>query len=259
MRFISGLEKLIIALLLFILVGACSSSYKVVKYQYHNWSVDQMSDSIKDDTYLGILSSYKNQLDSQLSEVIAIADTSLISYRPESPLSNFISDLLLEYGNEFVQKNYPDCKIDFCLANIGGLRTSLPSGEIKVRNIFELLPFENEAVLLRLTGKQVADLADYIVSRDGEGVAGISFGMKAGKAVNIKVQNKVLDPDTTYWMITNDYIANGGDGMKMLTDSARRIVTGEKIRDIVIRKLREIKKTGHHITSKVDGRIYYVE
>ena len=97
--------------------------------------------------------------------------------------------------------------IHFSIVNNGGLRTSLPKGKITVGDVFELMPFENELVLLSLTGSQVSELADYIASRGGEGVSGISFGMLSGRAEGIKIQNRPLEPDSTYWMVTSDYIA----------------------------------------------------
>jgi 2',3'-cyclic-nucleotide 2'-phosphodiesterase (5'-nucleotidase family) len=251
--------KLLFALLIVVVAASCTSSYNVVKYQYQNFTIDQKTDSVKDETYLNLLKPYSARLDSELTEVIAFADTSLLYYRPESPLSNFISDILLDYGYEYTGKKYRDIAVDFSLTNINGLRTSLPAGEIRVSNIFELLPFENELVLLKLTGDQVAGLSDYIVFRKGEGVAGISFGMKSGKAVDIKIRNKPLDRNATYWLITYDYIANGGDGMKILKDVIKRVETGDKIRDVVIRKLKQMKYNGQHVTAKIDGRIYYVE
>jgi len=241
------------------LLTACTSGYKVVGYQYQNFSIDQKSDSIVDDTYVDLLKPFSETLNSELTEVIAFADTSLIAYRPESPLSNLISDMLLVYGQQFSNEKQLGIVIDFSLANNGGLRTSLPAGEISVRNVFELLPFENELVLLQLSGEQVAVLADHIAVREGEGVAGISFGMKAEKAVDITIRNKPLDSSASYWMITNDYIANGGDGMKMLKDAVSRIETGNKIRDVVIRELKRMKANGQQLTAKTDRRIYHVE
>jgi 2',3'-cyclic-nucleotide 2'-phosphodiesterase (5'-nucleotidase family) len=174
-------------------------------------------------------------------------------------LSNFVSDLILGYAQDFVSKNKQGIQVNFSLMNHGGLRTSLPMGKITTGDIFELMPFENELVLLKLTGSQVSELAHYIASRDGEGVSGISFGIKSGRAVWVEIQSKPLEIDSTYWMVTNDYIANGGDGMKVLTSASQRIITGTKIRDVIINHLKDMKLKGQTVTAKTDGRIYHVE
>jgi 2',3'-cyclic-nucleotide 2'-phosphodiesterase (5'-nucleotidase family) len=253
------MNKLLIFSAVLIISAACSTSFKTVDYKYQNNSINEQTDSVRDENFSAILTPYKIKLGDQLLEIISYSDTSLVVYRPESPLGNFVSDLTLGFANEFASKNQPDIKVDFSLVNNGGLRTSLPKGKITVGHIFELTPFENELVLLKLSGNQVAELANYIASRDGEGVAGISFGIRSGRAEAITVQNKPLDLNASYWMVTNDYLANGGDGMKVLTLAGQRVVTRAKVRDVIISQLRNLKSKGQTVTAKTDGRIYHVE
>jgi 2',3'-cyclic-nucleotide 2'-phosphodiesterase (5'-nucleotidase family) len=239
--------------------AACSTSYKTIDFTYQNHQINTLTDSVKDSSFTGILSPYTTKLGDELSEIISFSDTSLVAYRPESPLSNFVSDLVFDFAKDFALKMEPSFKIDFSLVNHGGLRTSLPKGKITTGDIFELMPFENELVILKLTGKQVSELVNFITTRGGEGVSGISFGMHSGKAEAVMVQNKPLDPESTYWMVTSDYIANGGDGMKILSYADQRIMTGAKIRDVIINHLRELKLEGKTVSAKSDGRIYNVE
>ena len=246
--------------LVFVLLAlsACHSTNTLVRYDYQNHPVNLLTDSITDEAYERILQPYKNKMSDELSEVISFSDTSLIAYRPESPLSNFISDLILKYGRNYAIENGLRLKVSFSLVNNGGLRTSLPAGKITVRDIYELTPFENEPVLLRLKGEQVKELADHITIRGGEGVGGIAFGMDGDIAVNIQIDNHPLAEDSVYWMITNDYIANGGDGMKVLTGALERIDTGAKVRDLLIDELKKMKMKGETVSAKTDGRIYRV-
>jgi 2',3'-cyclic-nucleotide 2'-phosphodiesterase (5'-nucleotidase family) len=256
---IADMKKLITIAGILILFTACSLLYHTINYDGHNYSINQQTDSVTDPVFLGILSPYKNKVTSEMSEIISYSDTSLMSYRPESPLSNFVADLIFDYGRKYALNNQLSISVSFSLINHGGLRTSLPKGDIKKGNIFELMPFENELVLLRLSGKQVLELANHIASRNGEGVSGISFGIKSARAVDVMIQNKPLVADSTYWMVTNDYLANGGDGMAVLTAADQRINTGDKIRDMIISCLEKMKSEGKTVTAKTDGRIYHVE
>jgi len=252
-------QLVVVVFLLAVVLSSCSSTKKIASYNAQNISVDKQTDTIQDSRYSSILQPFTDKLANELTGIVNIADTSLIAYRPESPLSNFISDLLLAWGKTFAKTNQPTISIDFSLVNIGGLRTSLPQGEIQVRNIFELLPFENELVFVQLKGNQVNILLDHLASRDGEGVSGTTFGIKKGKAVEVTVGGNPVDNNKLYWVLTNDYVANGGDGMKVLTEAVQRVDTGEKIRDVVISELKEMNKKGIRINAKNDGRVYYVE
>ena len=222
-------------------------------------SISNVSDSITDEQFNEILEPYKSEIDKKMSEVIAHSDEGMASFRPESPLSNFLTDMVLKSARDYCDENNMQVKPKIALFNHGGIRASLPEGKITVRNAYEIMPFENELVMVKLTGEQVISLADYISTRRGEGVAGITFGMMPDKAVDIKVQGMKVDKNKNYWLATNDYIANGGDGMKVLTWASERIDTGIKIRSIIVEHLKEMNEKGKTADAKSDGRIYYVD
>lgn len=251
--------RLLIAGLLIFIAFSCSTISETTSYSYRNHPINVITDSVSDEGFMAILNPYKEQVDSKMSEVIAYSDEGLISYRPESPLSNFLSDMLLDVATDYCRSNEPDVKPAIGLFNHGGIRASIPRGEIKVLNAYEIMPFENVIVMVLLTGDQVIDLADYITTRDGEGVSGISFGMLENKADNIKVQGLKVDPEKKYWLVTSDYIANGGDGMKVLTWAEKRIDTGLKVREVIIDYLKAKTAAGEKIHDTSDGRIYHVE
>ena len=61
---------------------------------------------------------------------------------PESLLGNFVTDLCLrQYSNI----------ADICVMNNGGLRSNLTKGEITRGDIYTLMPFENELVILEFS------------------------------------------------------------------------------------------------------------
>ncbi|MFA9391841.1 MAG: 5'-nucleotidase C-terminal domain-containing protein [Prolixibacteraceae bacterium] len=237
----------------------CSTISETTSYDYQNHPIDIIADSISDIQFMSILKPYKETVDAKMSEVIANASEPLLSYKPESPLSNFLSDLILRFAVDYCKENQEGINPEIALFNHGGIRASLPKGPIKILNAYELMPFENEMVLVLITGQQLIDLADYISTRGGEGVAGITFGMNHSKAENIKVDGLAVDISRKYWLITSDYIANGGDGMKVLTWAEKRIDTGFKMRDVIIDYLKRSNALGEAIQAKTDGRIYNVE
>lgn len=251
--------RLLIVIGLGFTVFSCKTISEATSYTYENYSINTGADSISDAAFMAIFEPYKQEVDAKMSEVIGYSDGGLISYRPESPLSNFLSDMLLDVANDYCERNSLDAKVDISLFNHGGIRGSIPKGEITVKNAYEIMPFENEIVMVQLTGEQVIDLADYITTRKGEGVGGITFGMYGDKAENIKVQGIKIDKNKKYWLVTSDYIANGGDGMTVLTWADKRIDSGMKIRDVIINYLKAKTEKGEKIQAKSDRRIYYVD
>lgn len=251
-------NRLLIMLMLWLLTS-CKVTTQSTSYEYRNMSFDAISDTLNDQSFNYILAPYKDSLERVMSQVIGETADALVSSRPESPLSNLISDMALHYATVFCQKNNYDFVPQFSLINHGSLRTSLPKGEITLRYAFELMPFENELILLQLNGKQVIELCNYIATRKGEGVSGISFGLNEGRAEKIMVQGMRIDEGQKYWMVTSDYIANGGDGMKVLTWVEQRMGMETLIRDMIIEEFQEKHSKNTLIQAKSDGRLYHVQ
>ncbi len=252
-------RRLLIAAIIFSLFFSCRTISETTSYEYNNMSISIVSDSLSDEKYEEILAPYRIQIQEKMNEVIGYSTEGLVSYRPESPLSNLLSDMILDFGVQYCNTYSIDASPEISLFNHGGIRASLPEGDVKVLNAYQIMPFENEIVLLQLTGEQVMSLANYITTRGGEGVSGISFGMLDGKASNIKIQGSIIDLNRKYWLVTSDYIANGGDGMRVLTWADQRIDTGYLIRDVLIATFRDMHEQNKPIHSVNDGRIYYVE
>ncbi len=248
------INKLSWSVILLLLLYSCINvSTKTQTYDCNNKNIDNAADSLIDSSFIKTLQPYKDQLEGQMSQQLAKCPEAMTSYRPESPLSNLLSDFLLDYGLKYAKDQHYDFEPDFCVMNFGGIRASLPKGAITVRNMFEIMPFENVMMYVQLSGSQVVDLCDHLASRGGEPVAGISFGIKNNKSCDIKIQGNAVDKNKKYWIVTNDYLANGGDGMKTFNSAQNKKETKEKVRDIFIS---EMKKTSDILNAKIERRVY---
>lgn len=183
-----------------------------------------------------------------MKRVINTSDVAMVKARPEGVLSNFVADLVLEEVNEL-----EGFQADFCLLNHGGLRAALPQGEIRVESIYELMPFDNEAVVLTLTGEKVLEIAEYLTIKGGEPVSGLTLNLK--DLSSLKINGKPVDPSATYKVATSDYLANGGDKMVFFADPLQRESTSLKIRDLIIEHIEEEQAAGNTLNSTLDGRI----
>jgi 5'-nucleotidase len=124
--------------------------------------------------------------------------------------------------------------IDLSFFNTGGLRSPIPQGDINKRDLYKLMPFENELVVLELNKTEMLDLKAYFNFTKGQPIAfADDFSLN----------------DSLFLVLTTDYLANGGDKMKFFKDKVQHKV-GIKMRDALINYC--IKKDT--ISSNLDER-----
>lgn len=204
-----------------------------------------------------LVAPYRQNLQGDMSRVISISKEELIRSKPESKLTNLVADMLLNSGVAFCRITKQAFVPDVAYVNYGGLRASLPKGEITVGDIYQLMPFENEMVLLKLSGPTMEQFVEQIALRGGDGVAGMRLGIEGSRIGSLEVDGQEFERNKDYWVVTNDYIAAGGDDMSMLVNRKEMIETGLKIRDIIIESLESELRSGRRIQGATDGRIYY--
>lgn len=200
-----------------------------------------------------LVSPYKTELDKEMNEVLVISAEEFPKEKGkvETKLGNLVADLSLEIA----QKLYYD-NIDFCLLNFGGLRTSLPKGEITKGKIFELMPFENELVVITISKEHFDSLINFLKNVGPQPVAGIKINfMNNDIKFKYRKNDKLLN--TTYKILTSDYLANGGDKMNFFLNPIKTEKVGIKLRDAIIQYCIEQNRQGKELTGKIEGRIVY--
>ncbi|MET0322510.1 MAG: bifunctional metallophosphatase/5'-nucleotidase [Duganella sp.] len=156
----------------------------------------------------------------------------------ESALGDLVADSVLLAGRPF------GAQIAFM--NNGGMRQDLDTdnGRATVGHTRMVLPFGNTLVVMNLTGRQVLDLLEQQWSGGREetrGLLQVSDGFSyqwdgrrgdGSKVVpgSVKLHGKPLERDTSYRIIANNFLAEGGDGFPMFANGRNRADTG--IRDI---------------------------
>jgi 5'-nucleotidase / UDP-sugar diphosphatase len=167
--------------------------------------------------------------------------------RRETNLANLIADAMLWKTRQ--------AGATIALQNGGGIRASIPVGNISVGQVFEVLPFGNTLTVLELKGSEILAALENGVSqweqtagRFLSGVAGIRYtfdmARPAGSRVTqVQVQTPTgfqpLDPNATYRVVTNSFIAAGGDGFAVLRDARGfRVDTGFSDAEVLIEYLR---------------------
>ncbi|HKP37011.1 MAG TPA: 5'-nucleotidase C-terminal domain-containing protein, partial [Pyrinomonadaceae bacterium] len=158
--------------------------------------------------------------------------------------------------------------IDVAITNGGGLRrSSIGEGEIRIRDIFELLPFENALVTMELTGEQLTNLLGVITaSREAQSGARVVYFTKPDKTVEIVSvrlrdanQTEIeIDPKKTYRIVTIDYLVNrGGDRFSILQQGKNVKPLGLTVRDAIIEYVKAETAAGRGLRPNLDGRFAY--
>lgn len=197
-----------------------------------------------------MIAPYRSQVSAKMNEVIGTAAAELRKADYESPLGNFVVDLMLEQTNKLV-----DTPVDMAQATNGGLRVPIPAGPVNVGNIFELMPFENEVVILTLDGPTTKELLDFAATTKISPIANATYTVQNGKAIDVKIGGKPLDLTRNYTIVTSDYLAGGGDNMVMFKKAIKSEKAGMMMRDMIIKHIKELTAAGKPITADTKKRV----
>lgn len=189
-----------------------------------------------------------------MNDVIAVAGMALEKKQPESTLGNVVADAMLAMAKEKYNTN-----ADAAFVNFGGIRLpSLAAGNITRGKIFELSPFDNIIVLLKVDGKVMKQFLDLVAGRGGWPCAGITYQIKDKQAVNISIGGNPISDNNIYTIALVDYIANGGDDCVFLKPIPQQN-NGYLFRDGIIEYFSRLNKEGKQITAKIENRVTNVQ
>jgi 2',3'-cyclic-nucleotide 2'-phosphodiesterase (5'-nucleotidase family) len=179
-------------------------------------------------------------------ELINETMDSVISYAPETysksdgkfntAIGNLMADAVYSEGNVIFNKRTGN-NIDFVLLNHGGIRSIISKGDIKIRTAFEVMPFENSVVIAAIKGEQVNELITYLSKAKRAHPVSYQLQLtldKNGDVSSATINGEPIDRTKTYYVATNDYLFNGGDGMTFFHPNESLHVLDYKIRNVLI-------------------------
>lgn len=151
-------------------------------------------------------------------------------------------------------------KADIAFQNGGGLRTSIPAGDITMGNLYEVMPFDNTLVTMDLTGEQVMAVLNHGINNAKLGTVQFS-GLQVlidssnpwgSQVIEVRLNGgALLDPEATYRIVTNDFMADGGDEFFMLKQGRNITDTFIPVREALAEAVR---KAGT-LRVQFDGRL----
>lgn len=236
------------------LFSSCHSSYSVASVEGGRIEVTAAYDSNPDSVATAVLAPYRKTVDSIMSPVIGQSARFMDRFRPESELSNLVADVLRISTSYYIGR-----EADVAVTNMGGLRNSLPQGDITFGNIYEITPFENTLCIITMKGILLRQLFENIARVHGEGLSGACLEItQDGKLLSATVNGKEIDDNKEYKVATLDYLAEGNDHMHAFTqvaDKDKMLPQDATIRRLFLNYVSEQTKAGKKIDSQIEGRI----
>ena len=193
---------------------------------------------------------YKDSIDLKLDRIVGYSDglytkTDFNYINFNSSLGNLVADILFTQSDS-IFKYQENKNIDFVIQNHGGIRASLPKGEVKLSDAYKILPFENEIVIVEMNGKHLSEIVSFLEKE-------LMPHPFSGLTINgneVLIQNRLIIPTNNYFIATNDYLLTGGDNMFFFNKNTREYRLGYSLRDAFI----DYTRSNLYLSSKIDNR-----
>lgn len=150
-------------------------------------------------------------------------------------IGNYMADAVYTEANPVFKKR-TGLDIDMVLLNYGGIRAALAKGNITSRSAYELMPFENNVVVVALRGAQIDSLIQYLCeSKTAHPISKLQLTLnKDFQVLEAKINEQPIDKNNVYNVATSDFLYNGGDHMTFFKTNDTVYALDYKIRNILI-------------------------
>ncbi|MEJ7173754.1 5'-nucleotidase C-terminal domain-containing protein [Staphylococcus caprae] len=199
-----------------------------------------------------------------------------IARKQETNLGNLITDAMEDYAT----KNFKH-KPDFAITNGGGIRASISKGKVTKYDIISVLPFGNLISQIKVKGSDVKKAFEHSLSAPTEtkngkkqlssngGFLQVSKSIRVYYDINQKSGSRVkdiqvvnhdtgkfekLDPNKTYYVATNDFTANKGDGYDMFGGKREEGISLDEVVGSYIQKHDLSKYNTTHPVRVINGK-----
>ncbi|WP_052460741.1 choice-of-anchor I family protein [Microbacterium gorillae] len=158
----------------------------------------------------------------------------------ESTLGNLVAD---QYLWATSNDSYAGTPAQIGLMNPGGLRDDLRhvgDGTVTYRDVANVQPFANTLVTLSLTGAQLKTILEQQWQPDGSSRPKLHLGISDGfhytylpdadrgsHVTSMQLRGTEIEPTDTFTVVTNSFLAAGGDDFTTFAEGANRTDSGQ--------------------------------
>ncbi|MDD2806527.1 MAG: bifunctional UDP-sugar hydrolase/5'-nucleotidase [Elusimicrobiales bacterium] len=187
----------------------------------------------QDPAVLATIAGFSAQVEKEMGQTVGQAKTDLL-FSPErldSGIGNWVSDVTREVTGA-----------QLAFQNTGAIRAEIRKGPVRLRDLYQAMPFDNNIITMRLTGAQVRRLlADNLVGpKSFMQVSGLTVEFKPGPGrepalLRVKYRGREIKDAQEFTIATNDYLAGGGDGGAVFSGGKEIEDTMLPVRDALIK------------------------
>lgn len=180
-------------------------------------------------------------------------------FNEENRLGYWVADLMRAKAAQVVGQ-----PVKAAITNSGGLRANLRAGQVKVENIYEVMPFENELMVAEYTGAELVQIVKEALNRRaGEPMSGLLVrvvGTVEKPELTITWEDgKAIDPAEVVRVALTDYLYSSGDGIPTLKQGRKAIPTGVPLRDLLVEECSRLGRLKAPLVAPAPGRITFTE
>ena len=195
------------------------------------------ADIEEDPKITAFIQPYKKHIDKEMNSVLSFTPKTLSKNDGQlnTAIGNMEADAVLEMATPIFQEREQK-SIDAVLLNHGGIRSIISKGNITTKTAFNIMPFENELVIVGIKGKHLHAMFDYLAqNKTAHPLAGMQLILdKNGSIKSKKIQGKNLEDDRLYYIATNDYLMEGGDRMDFFKKKETATYIDYKLRNLFL-------------------------
>jgi 5'-nucleotidase/UDP-sugar diphosphatase len=179
-------------------------------------------------------------IDENMNRVIGYTEVDWIPDKyKEAAVSQWQADALYK---DYFDKYKPD----MAMLNCGGIRKAIPAGEIRLRDMMEMLPFTNYITVFSCYGRDLPKFIEHnlalMETKEHDIVQTHNLkwqtkdGLSDNKVWDVRVKDEPVVPDKVYRIVSHDYLAGQADKY-LLFEPFDIEYTDNLILDVMVRQV----------------------
>ncbi|WP_100612299.1 5'-nucleotidase C-terminal domain-containing protein [Confluentibacter lentus] len=235
------LKPLFFGLFLLLFIGCKETHFYLSKIEGKQISI---SDSIATNNEIeAFIKPYRNHIQKDLNSVLAYSVGTYTKTDGDfnTAIGNFMADAIFDEANP-IFKSRTGKNIDMVLLNHGGIRSIISKGNITTRTAFELMPFENTLLVVEMKGTQIDSLVAYLSeAKKAHPISKLKLVIDTDfNIIEATINGKDIEDEKTYYVLTNDYLYNGGDNMTFFKRNGGVHDLNYKVRNALIDHFKKV-------------------